>query len=164
MNNKNITPSQSLIADRRIRKTFHNNEWWFSVEDVVNGFMDSGNFQKNIQKVKAHDPILEQEWGRIVAPVLIPNENKIHECVTLEGAFRIIQAMPTPKAEPVRRWLAKTAFERLQEYQEKEIPKTDVNDVFKMLEKISTPEIAGRARKALEKRLKTKSCPIQKRD
>ena len=72
-----------------LRKVFHNNEWWFAVEDVVNGFMESGNFQEKFQKILAHDPMLEQEWGRIVAPILIPGEKHPCDCVTLEGAFRI---------------------------------------------------------------------------
>ncbi|MBN2143764.1 MAG: hypothetical protein JW774_03975 [Candidatus Aureabacteria bacterium] len=100
--------------------------------------------------------MLDQEWGRLVAPRLIQTRagKTFFDCVTLEGAFRIIQAIPSPRAESVRRWLAKTAFERLQEMQERNIETTDVNDVFNMLEGISSPEIAGDARKALEKRIK----------
>lgn len=153
MNNKALNPSQSLIANRKIRKTFHNNEWWFAVEDVVKGFM-SGDVQESIRKIKERDPSLKTEWGRVTAPFLIPDESQLLDCVTLEGAFRLIQAMPSPKAEPVRRWLAKVAFERLQEAQQKPAPKTDIKDVFEMLEEISGPEIARKARKALEKRLK----------
>ncbi|MBN2143765.1 MAG: hypothetical protein JW774_03980 [Candidatus Aureabacteria bacterium] len=52
MNNKDQSPSQSMIADRRIRKTFHENEWWFAVEDVVNGFMESGDFSGKFPESK----------------------------------------------------------------------------------------------------------------
>lgn len=127
--------------------------------------MDSDDFHENFRKVKAHDPMLEAEWGRIVAPISLktPEGKKLFDCVTLEGAFRIIQAIPSPKAAPVRRWLAKTAFERLNKMQERESVKTDVNQVFEMLAEISTPEIAGKARKALEKRLKNQVIPNAKK-
>ena len=59
------------------------------MENMVNGFMDSGDYQVNIRKIKTHDPALKIEWGRIVAPVRIPGENHPCDCVTLGGAFRI---------------------------------------------------------------------------
>jgi len=106
-----------------IRRTFHNNEWWFSVADVVQALTDSANSADYIKKLRSRDKDLSEGWGQIVTPLSIDTEGgkqKVN-CANTEGLFRIIQSIPSPKAEPFKRWLAKVGYERVQEIENPEL-------------------------------------------
>lgn len=106
-----------------IRRTLHNNEWWFSVADVVQALTDSANSTDYIKKLRSRDKDLSEGWGQIVTPLSIDTEGgkqKVN-CANTEGLFRIIQSIPSPKAEPFKRWLAKVGYERVQEIENPEL-------------------------------------------
>ena len=117
------TTKIALFNGRKIRKTIHNNEWWFVVEDVVLALIDSANVKDYINKMRRRDQELSKGYGQIVHTLEVPTaggKQKMN-CANTEGIFRIIQSIPSPKAEPFKRWLAKVGYERVQEIEDPEL-------------------------------------------
>lgn len=112
-----------VFKGKEIRRTLHNNEWWFSVADVVGVLTDSANVSDYIKKMRRRDNELSKGWGQIVTPLWIatPGGKQKTNCANTEGIFRIIQSIPSPKAEPFKRWLAKVGYERVQEIEDPEL-------------------------------------------
>jgi len=112
-----------VFKDKEIRRTLHNNEWWFSITDVVSALADSANAADYIKKMRSRDPELSKGWGQIVTPLSLdtPGGKQRLNCANTEGIFRIIQSIPSPKAEPFKRWLAKVGYERVQEIEDPEL-------------------------------------------
>jgi hypothetical protein len=118
------TTKIAVFNGREVRKTIHNNEWWFSITDVVAALTDSADTKQYIKKMRQRDPQLNSNWGTICTPLDLPApDGKIREsnCANTEGIFRIIQSIPSPKAEPFKRWLAKVGYERIQEIEDPEL-------------------------------------------
>ena len=114
----------AIFKGKEIRKTLHKNEWWFSVTDVVEALTDSSDPKQYIKKIRQRDPELNSYWGTICTPLeIIAPDDKRREtnCANTEGIFRIIQSIPSPKAEPFKRWLAKVGYERVQEIEDPEL-------------------------------------------
>jgi DNA-damage-inducible protein D len=112
----------ALFRGKGIRKTLHNDEWWFIVEDVVLALIDSKDPKQYIQRLKQRDPELAKGWVQIVHTLSVATSggNQRMNCANTEGVFRIIQSIPSPKAEPFKRWLAKVGYERVQEIEDPE--------------------------------------------
>ena len=113
-----------VFKNKAIRRTLHNNEWWFSVADVVEALTDSADPRQYIKKMRRRDPELEAYWGTNCTPLeLVASDGKKRatNCANTEGIFRIIQSIPSPKAEPFKRWLAKVGYERVQEIEDPEL-------------------------------------------
>lgn len=92
-------------------------KWYFAVPDVIQVLTDSVNPADYIKKMRSRDAILSEGWGQIVTPLLIETKGgkqKVN-CANVEGTLRIIQSIPSRKAEPFKQWLAKVGYERLQE-------------------------------------------------
>ncbi|MEI7961916.1 MAG: Bro-N domain-containing protein, partial [archaeon] len=112
-----------VFQDKKIRRTWHNEEWFFSVIDVVAALTDSTVPKRYWSDLKIK---LEQESGQpydfIVQLKLPAEDGKLREtdCVTTKEAFRVIQSIPSPKAEPFKQWLAQVGYERVQEIQDPE--------------------------------------------
>ena len=114
----------AVFRGKGIRKTLHNNEWWFSGSDVVEALTDSTDPKQYIKKLRQRDQELNSYWGTICTPLaILAPDGKIREtnCANTEGVFRIIQSIPSPKAEPFKRWLAKVGYERVQEIEDPEL-------------------------------------------
>jgi methylphosphotriester-DNA--protein-cysteine methyltransferase len=115
----------AVFKGKGIRKVIHNKEWWFSVIDVVAALTDSTNprdywFKMKI-RVKSDDGA---ELSTICRQLKMPApDGKMREtdCANTEGIFRIIQSIPSPKAEPFKRWMAKVGYERVQEIEDPEL-------------------------------------------
>lgn len=109
-----------LFEDKKIRTAWdeEQEEWYFSVQDVVAVLAESSDPKQYIKKMRARDPELSANWGTICTPVQMPAADgkmrKIQAADT-EGLLRIIQSIPSPKAEPFKRWLAKVGRERIEE-------------------------------------------------
>ncbi|MGB7567821.1 MAG: Bro-N domain-containing protein [Chitinivibrionales bacterium] len=127
-NEVSISEDSSKIAvfkGKEIRKTIFNNEWWFSVVDVVAALTDSANARDYWYKMKLRE---KDEAGIELSTIcrqlkLEAPDGKLREtdCANTEGVFRIIQSIPSPKAEPFKRWLAKVGYERIQEIEDPEL-------------------------------------------
>jgi len=121
---KEITTTKiAIFRKREIRKTIHKNEWWFVVNDVVSALTDSPNVQDYIKKMRKRDNELSKGWGQIVTPLSVKTAGGAQKlnCANTEGIFRIIQSIPSPKAEPFKRWLARVGYERIQEIEDPEL-------------------------------------------
>jgi DNA-damage-inducible protein D len=113
----------AIFRGKEIRKILHNNEWWFVVVDVVSALTDSIDPSGYIKDMRRRDDELSKGWGQIATPLSIQTDGgpqKIN-CANTEGIFRIIQSIPSPKAEPFKRWLAKVGYERVQEIEDPEL-------------------------------------------
>jgi len=106
-----------------IRRVFHQGEWWFVVTDVVTALTQSLNSTQYIKKMRRRDPELSKGWGQIVTLLSINTKGGKQKlsCANTEGVFRVIQSIPSPKAEPFKRWLAKVGYERVQEIENPEL-------------------------------------------
>lgn len=112
-----------VFQSKKIRRTLHNNEWWFVLEDVVLALIDSKDPKQYIQRMKQRDPELAKGWVQFVHTLSIETSGGTQKlnCSNTEGIFRIIQSIPSPKAEPFKRWLAKVGYERVQEIENPEL-------------------------------------------
>lgn len=113
----------AIFKGQRVRKILFKNEWWFAVEDVVLALIDSNDPKQYIQRMKLRDHELAKGWVQIVRTLLIDTVGgkQRMNCANTEGIFRIIQSIPSPKAEPFKRWLARVGYERVQEIEDPEL-------------------------------------------
>ncbi len=123
-----------VFQGKDIRRTWYNEEWWFSVFDIVAVLTDSTDPKQYIKKMRSRDPILDANWGTICTPLeLLAPDGKKREanCANTEGIFRIVQSIPSPKAEPFKRWLAKVGYERVQEIENPELAQRRMRELYK---------------------------------
>ncbi len=121
---ENDTSKLAVFKGKNIRRTIHHNEWWFSVSDIIATLTDSLDPRQYVKKMRQRDPELDSNWGTICTPLqMIAQDGKKRDvnCANTEGVFRIIQSIPSPKAEPFKRWLAKVGYERIQEIDDPEL-------------------------------------------
>jgi len=128
------TTKIALFRGKKIRKTLYSNEWWFVVEDVVLALIDSNDPKQYIQRMKQRDLELDKGWVQIVHTLEVPTEGGKQKmlCANTEGIFRIIQSIPSPKAEPLKRWLAKVGYERVQEIENPELATKRTRILYKL--------------------------------
>ena len=96
------TTKIAIFRNRKIRKTIHKNEWWFVIVDVVAALADSVQPDGYVKDMRRRDPELSKGWGQIATPLSIQTSGGVQKlnCANTEGIFRIIQSVPSPKAEP----------------------------------------------------------------
>lgn len=123
----------AVFRNRKIRKTIHKNEWWFVVEDVVVALTDSSNPKDYINKMRLRDDELSKGYGQFIhtLPVETSGGKQKMNCANTEGIFRIIQSIPSPKAEPFKRWLARVGYERVQEIEDPELAQKRARALYK---------------------------------
>jgi hypothetical protein len=120
----NLESHIAVFRGKEIRKTIHNDEWWFSIVDVCAVLTESADAGAYWRKLKQR---LKEEGSEVVTFChglkLLAPDGKLREtdCANTEGIFRIIQSIPSPKAEPFKRWLAKVGYERVQEIEDPEL-------------------------------------------
>lgn len=115
-----------LFEEKKVRTVWDDKEekWYFSIVDVVAVLTDSADPKQYIKKMKSRDECLKSNWGTICTLVrLISDDGKRHKemAATAEGIFRIIQSIPSPKAEPFKQWMAQVASLRLEQMQDPEM-------------------------------------------
>jgi len=122
----------AVFQEKTIRRAWHNEEWWFAVADVVAVLTDSVNPGDYIKKMRLRDNELSQGWGQIVTPLRVETEGGIQRlnCANTEGLFRIIQSIPSPKAEPFKRWLAQVGYERVKEIENPELASARARELY----------------------------------
>lgn len=123
----------AIFKGQRVRKILFKNEWWFVVEDVVLALIDSNDPKQYIQRMKLRDRELAKGWVQIVHTLLIETVGgkQRMNCANTEGIFRIIQSIPSPKAEPFKRWLARVGYERVQEIEDPELATKRTRALYK---------------------------------
>lgn len=113
----------ALFQKKEVRRVIYNNEWWFVIADVVAALTDSTDPQGYLKDMRRRDPEIAKGWGQIATPLPIPTPGGMQNlnCANTEGLFRLIQSIPSQKAEPFKRWLAKVGYERIQEIENPEL-------------------------------------------
>lgn len=112
----------AVFEEQEVRRTWHDEQWFFAINDVVEVLTQTPNVSDYIKKMRLRDVELSKGWGQIVTPLSIETKGGIQKlnCAKLAGIFRIIQSIPSPKAEPFKLWLAKVGQERIEEIQDPE--------------------------------------------
>ena len=114
-----------LFEEKKVRTVWDDDKekWYFAVVDVVEVLTDSKNPTDYVKKMKIRDPQLAKGWGQIVTPLPVNTaggKQRVN-CADTEGIFRIIQSIPSPKAEPFKQWMAQVASQRIDQMQDPEL-------------------------------------------
>jgi len=122
----------ALFEEKQIRKTWENDKWYFSIEDVVFALTNSRDPKQYINKLRKRDEILSQGWVQIVHTLKMETNGGMQKinCADTEGILRIIQSIPSPKAEPFKRWLAKVGSERIEEINNPELAMDRMKQIY----------------------------------
>ena len=147
MKKNNSKNALVVFEDKNIRRIWHNDEWYFSVVDVVESLTDSPTPRQYWSKIKDREYIkfeLSPIWVRLK---LVAEDDKLRltDCANTESLFRIIQSIPSKKAEPFKLWLAQVGYERVQEIENPEIAQDRVKKYY---------ELKGYPKEWIDKRLR----------
>lgn len=140
MNEHESSPENriALFQRKEIRRTIHKGEWWFVITDVVAALTDSVNPKGYFTDMRRREPELVEALkggGNLPSPLGLPFETaggrQSLQCWNTEGIFRLIQSIPSPKAEPFKRWLARVGYERIQEIENPELATKRTRALYK---------------------------------
>lgn len=125
-----------LFESKQIRSVWNEVEekWYFSVQDVIEVLTDSADPKQYIKKMRSRDPELAKGWVQFVPTLWIdtPGGKQKMNCANSESLLRIIQSIPSPKAEPFKLWLAKVGAERLAEIENPELATQRTRELYKL--------------------------------
>lgn len=129
----------AIFQKKEIRKVIYENEWWFVINDVITALTDSTDPAQYYKRMKSRDPefkkLTEQGGVQLVPPLMLAIETSGGRqrmyCWNTEGIFRLIQSVPSAKAEPFKRWLAKVGYERVQEIENPELATKRTRTLYK---------------------------------
>jgi DNA-damage-inducible protein D len=125
-----------VFQNKKIRRKWYENNWFYSVVDIVEVLTDSPTPRQYWGKVK------DREFKQLeLSPIwvqlkMISSDGKeyLTDCADTESIFRIIQSIPSKKAEPFKRWLAKVGYERVQEIENPELAQERMKELLKVIE------------------------------
>jgi prophage antirepressor-like protein len=122
----------AVFQENTIRRVWHNEEWWFAIVDVVGVLTDSVQPEGYVKDLRRRDPELAKGWGQIATPLRVSTAGGAQRvnCANTEGLFRIIQSIPSPKAEPFKRWLAQVGYERVKEIENPELASARARELY----------------------------------
>ena len=124
-----------VFQDKKIRRIWHNDEWFFSVIDVVEALTESADAKDYWYRLKQRE--LESggvELSTFCRQLKLPSSDGKYyatDCANTKSMFRIIQSIPSPKAEPFKLWLAKVGYERVQEIQDPELAQKRMKELYR---------------------------------
>ena len=121
----------AIFHGKQIRKVIYNNEWWFSVVDVCEVLTESPDPGAYWRKLKQREPQLVTICHGLKLPAA-DGKLRYADCVNTKNAFRLIQSIPSPKAEPFKQWLAKVGYERIQEIENPELAQDRVKEYYEL--------------------------------
>ena len=126
----------AVFKGKQVRKTIYNNEWWFSIIDVIEVLTETDRSRKYWSDLK--NKLIKEGFFEVSDKIgqlkLLAPDGKLREtdCTNTETLFRIIQSIPSPKAEPFKRWLAKVGYERIQEIENPELAAKRMRAIYKL--------------------------------
>lgn len=127
--------SIAVFRGKGIRKTIHNNEWYFAVVDVIAALTDSDKPRDYWYRMKkreaASSGIQLSTFCRQLKLEASDGKKYMTDVANTEGLFRIIQSIPSPKAEPFKRWLAKVGYDRVQEIEDPELASKRTKAIYR---------------------------------
>src|SRR3989338_4386330 len=120
-----------VFQDKKIRRIWHDEEWYFSVSDIIAVLTDSKDELAYWRKLKEREPQLVTICHGLK---LQAKDGKMRyaDCVSTKNAFRLIQSIPSQKAEPFKQWLAKVGYERIQEIEKPELAARRTRFIYKL--------------------------------
>lgn len=126
-----------LFESKQVRSTWDEKEqkWFFSVQDVVEILTDSSDVKQYIKKMLSRDEQLKSNWGTICTLVEMEaadGKRRKVQAADTKGLLRIIQSIPSPKAEPFKLWLAQVGSERLDEIENPELATQRTRELYKL--------------------------------
>ncbi|MDR2970739.1 MAG: hypothetical protein LBU83_02245 [Bacteroidales bacterium] len=115
-----------LFENQKIRTAWdaETEEWYFSVQDIVAVLTESADVKQYVKRMLSRDTELKSNWGTICTLVEMQaadGKKRKVQAATMQGMFRIIQSIPSPKAEPFKIWMAEVAKERIDQVQNPEL-------------------------------------------
>ena len=125
----------ALFRGKSIRRILYQNEWWFSVVDVCGALtdsVDSGAYWRKLKQrlsEEGNEPVTNCHGLKLTAE---DGKLRLTDCANTEGIFRIIQSIPSPKAEPFKRWLAQVGYERVKEIENPELASKRTRMLYKL--------------------------------
>ena len=127
-----ISTTIVLFKENPIRRYWHSDEWWFVITDIVAALTDSADPASYIKNMRRRDIELSKAWEKMVTPLLVETEGGRQKlnCANTEGLLRIIQSIPSPKAEPFKLWLARVGYERIQEIENPELAQARMKQLY----------------------------------
>ncbi len=146
----------ALFRGKQIRKIWYKNEWWFVIADIVSILTDSRDPSGYIRDMRRRDlevanlfePV-EKGGGQIATPLALPFDTAGGKQNLLswntEGILRLIQSIPSPKAEPFKRWMARVGYERIQEIEDPELATKRARAIY---------EAKGRPKEWIDRRMR----------
>jgi len=126
----------AIFQGKEVRRVIYQNEWWFSVVDVCGVLLESTNPSDYLYRVKSRVADEEKlQLSTICRQLKMKtNDGKRYatDCANTEGIFRIIQSIPSPKAEPFKRWLSRVGYERVKEIEDPELATKRTRVLYKL--------------------------------
>lgn len=123
-----------LFQDKKIRSQWNEDEeqWYFVIEDVVEALTNSKDPKQYVKRMKLRDPELAKGWVQIVPTLVVQTAGGPQKmsCANVKGLLRIIQSIPSPKAEPFKLWLAQVGYERLEEIENPELAQERMKELY----------------------------------
>ncbi len=123
-----------VFEGKNIRRTWFNDEWWFVAADIVSVLTDSSDPLGYLKDMRRRDEGFAQGWGQIATPLPIETAGGMQKlnCVSTKGALRVVQSIPSKKAEPFKRWLAQVGYERIQEIENPELAQDRAKEYYEL--------------------------------
>lgn len=125
-----------VFEDKEIRRVWHKEEWWFSVLDIIQALTDTADVSQYFKRMRQRDEALKRYVGTNCTQIALEGKTGKKRRTTIgntEHIFRIIQSIPSPKAEPFKQWLAKVGYERVQEIENPELAAQRARENYKGL-------------------------------
>lgn len=127
--------SIALFEQNEIRKITHNDEWYFSIIDIIGVLTGSDNprrYWSDLKTKLSEEGIQSELYEKIVQLKLIASDGKKYatDCANTETTLRIIQSIPSPRAEPFKRWMAQVGYERIQEIEDPELAMKRMTETY----------------------------------
>ena len=121
-----------VFEGKNIRRKWFNDEWWFVATDIIAAIIDSKDPSGYLKDMRRRDEGFAKGWGQIATPLLIDTSGgkQNMNCVSVKGAFRLIQSIPSPKAEPFKLWLAQVGYERVEEIRNPELAQKRMKELY----------------------------------
>lgn len=123
----------ALFEKKQVRRVWYKDEWWFVIEDIVLALIDSSDPKQYISKMKKRDTSLAEGWVQIVHTLRIETAGGSQKmnCANTTGSLRIIQSIPSAKAEPFKQWLARIGKDRIDEINDPELALERMRSIYK---------------------------------
>ena len=125
----------AIFQNHKIRRIWFNEEWWFSVIDIIKALTESGRARKYWSDLKRR---LTDEGFELSAKIgqlklaFSDGKSYLTDCINTKNALRIIQSIPSPKAEPFKQWLAQLGHERIEEIENPELAQNRVKEYYEL--------------------------------